>query len=77
MSRVYIPSAGKFGTITGSHSHGILASLRYLHVRLDGGATVQVPEGDVAPADNVAAFPIRSIRRLAQAGAGDSGPSAA
>lgn len=58
--RVYIPSAQVFGTVTGSHAHGMLASLRYLHVRLDRtGGEVAVLEDDVACPDNVAVFPVR------------------
>lgn len=52
MSRVYIPSAQTFGTVTGSRSCGFLNAVTYLQVRIDGGETVSVLNTATVPADN-------------------------
>lgn len=72
--RVYIPSAQAFGTVTGSHRHGILSSMVFLHVSLERGGQVAVLEDDVAPADNVAVFPLRNLRRIPITTSRDPGP---
>jgi hypothetical protein len=83
MTRVYIPSAGKFGTVTGSRSCGFLSAVTYLHVRCDSGEEVSVLAGDTVPAQcaviqldtNVARFPTR--RSIPISTPDGSGPSAA
>lgn len=85
MSRVYIPSAGRFGTVTGKHTSGFLHATTYLHVRCDDGEAVQVLLSDTVPAEraliltsgNVVPFPTHTIRHIPIRTPDGDGPRAA